>query len=499
MIALLILNLACGCMAISTAPSCDRKDTDVLILGGGFAGVAAAKTLHDGGMTDFMILEGTDALGGRARRVDFGGTIVEKGANWIQGLDRENLQLHPIWQLKEKCGLNGTFYDFDNLVLYNQNGTKVSDTVSFNQSNKAWENACARIEELAMFKIKHDEPDISTREALMEVGWVPDTPVDNFLEWFAIDFCDGIPPKDISLKVNLDLPPLNGTSQFFVHDERGFSWLVECLAEQFLVPGDERLHFNSIVKRIQWGDDCVCVTAEEDNGYGYREIKTYCASYAIVSFSFGVLQSDNVEFDPPLPNSTMDLINAIGMVNYQKVFFRYNETFWDDVVNVGYAGEQRGYYSQFASMNLFLPGRPSILFASLTGELGILAEKGPVEDIAKNVTKIFRSIYGDSVPEPADIYVSNWLTDPLFLGTYTGLPVGVSQMERESIADPIGRLYITGEGVAEYTGYTHGAYLAGIKSAERILGEERGDTSAAVGLFPTAFLIVIGLHFAWYL
>ena len=37
--------------------SCENADAEVLILGAGMAGITAAKTLYDNGVTDFIILE----------------------------------------------------------------------------------------------------------------------------------------------------------------------------------------------------------------------------------------------------------------------------------------------------------------------------------------------------------------------------------------------------------------------------------------------------------
>ncbi len=479
-----LLLFVSGC---ARAQTCDSLDADVLILGAGFAGIAAAKTLHDAGITNFTILEARNRVGGRTDHEAFAGVIVERGANWIQALDREDLQIHPLWRLKEKCGLNGTFFDYDSLTAYSQNGTNVTDTASFNLRYEDWDSAIAAMEEVAL---QNNIPDVSIREGLTDAGWVPETPEDDFIEWFGIDYCLAEPPEVSSRNTYPDPEPLDGDAEFIVYDQRGFSWLVECLVEEFLEPEDDRLHFNSTVSKVEWGDECVCVTTQEDS-----ETKTYCAPYAVVTFSFGVLQSDNVEFKPPLPDSKMDIINKIGMVNYQKIFVQYNERFWDEVYNIGYGSEQRGYYPIFQPLDQFLPGNANIVLVTLTGELGIQAVEGPEEDIATNLTRVLRTIYGDSVPEPADILVSNWWEDPLFLGTYSGVPVGVSFEERGSIADPIGRLYISGEGVSRYAGYTHGAYLAGIDSANAILEAEKA--SAAMPLNPTLALIplAVGLSF----
>ena len=47
--------------------SCSSPDAQVLILGGGMAGIAAANRLHELGIGDFIVLEATSKLGGRMR------------------------------------------------------------------------------------------------------------------------------------------------------------------------------------------------------------------------------------------------------------------------------------------------------------------------------------------------------------------------------------------------------------------------------------------------
>ena len=50
----------------------NHNDASVLILGGGVAGVIAARTLYEQGITDFKIIEARDELGGRMKNHIFG-------------------------------------------------------------------------------------------------------------------------------------------------------------------------------------------------------------------------------------------------------------------------------------------------------------------------------------------------------------------------------------------------------------------------------------------
>ena len=48
---------------------------------------SCSQTLSDNGVTNFVILEARDEIGGRMRVADFAGVEIELGANWIQGVD----------------------------------------------------------------------------------------------------------------------------------------------------------------------------------------------------------------------------------------------------------------------------------------------------------------------------------------------------------------------------------------------------------------------------
>lgn len=54
-----------------------------------YEGIIAARTLHEQGIDDFMIIEARDELGGRMQTHLFGAKenqhIIERGPNWVQG------------------------------------------------------------------------------------------------------------------------------------------------------------------------------------------------------------------------------------------------------------------------------------------------------------------------------------------------------------------------------------------------------------------------------
>lgn len=97
-----------GQYPLSSMPA-SRKDAKVLVLGGGMAGITAARALHDQGIDDFIVIEGRHELGGRMMSHTFGAPerqyTVELGANWIQGTQSPGGPENPIWTLAKTHAL----------------------------------------------------------------------------------------------------------------------------------------------------------------------------------------------------------------------------------------------------------------------------------------------------------------------------------------------------------------------------------------------------------
>lgn len=95
-----------------------HNNKTVLILGGGVAGVIAARTLHQQGIDNFIIIEGRDELGGRLRSFSFGGKTIELGANWVQGTQVPGGPANPILTLVEKHKVKTEINDYSSFSMY---------------------------------------------------------------------------------------------------------------------------------------------------------------------------------------------------------------------------------------------------------------------------------------------------------------------------------------------------------------------------------------------
>lgn len=83
-------------------------NTKVIILGGGVAGIAAAKQLIEHGINDFLVLEGESRVGGRMKESELNGSVIELGANWLANINAPD---NSIWPLAQEIKLKGPYFD----------------------------------------------------------------------------------------------------------------------------------------------------------------------------------------------------------------------------------------------------------------------------------------------------------------------------------------------------------------------------------------------------
>lgn len=87
-------------------------------------------------------------------------------------------------------------------------------------------------------------------------------------------------------------------------DPRGFKYIIDAEAAEFLQPS--QLRTNSTIKTIKHSDSGVSVVLESG--------EVLHADYALCTFSLGVLQHDDVVFEPALPDWKEEAIQSMTMV-----------------------------------------------------------------------------------------------------------------------------------------------------------------------------------------
>jgi len=244
----------------------------------------------------------------------------------------------------------------------------------------------------------------------------------------------------------------------------GFYNVIHDLAKNLMK--SNRIVLGNIVKRINYSDTEVLVECENGN--------TFQGDYCISSFPLGVLKSNVVQFNPPLPKWKTAAINRIGFGLMNKIVLEFNEPFWNiESSGIGFVSNTHGEFSFF--LNLFpLTGRP-ILMCFVAADFAHDIEKLPDDDIVTSIMYTLTKIYGKirKIPNPVKFKVTRWGQDPFARGSYSFMSFGSSHRDIEKLMYPVGRLHFAGEATFKPLGFAHGGYLSGKREAQRILNTLR--------------------------
>ena len=173
-------------------------------------------------------------------------------------------------------------------------------------------------------------PDIPARVGVQLMGWKSKRPIEKVIEYFSVDFEHAKRPELVSFN------KLSKQGEdFFVADQRGIWSMYEGLYK----PLTNRIVLSKTVTEIKYSATSVEVTTSDGDKFG--------AEYALCTFSTGVLASDIVTFNPPLPEWKKEAIFKCPLTVYTKIFLKFPSKFWDDHEYILYASEERGRFPVF--------------------------------------------------------------------------------------------------------------------------------------------------------
>lgn len=387
------------------------RKTKVAILGAGVAGVTAAQALSNASVTDFVIVERNSYIGGRVAHTTFGSKpdgsgpyTVELGANWIQGLGSPGGPENPIWTLGKKYNITNTYSNYSSILTYDETGANDYSSVL-----DSWEETYAVAEANAGAALSGNLQDLSGRTGLSMAGWKPKKDMQaQAVEWWSWDWDTSFSPEESSFVFgvagnNLTFNQFSDENNF-VTDQQGFNKFVIGEANEFLASDDTRLLLERVVTGVTYSKDGVTIQSDED--------ECIEAEHAICTFSLGVLQNEVVEFDPPLPTWKSEAIESFQMGTYTKIFFQFNETFWDpDTQYFLYADpDERGRFPVWQSLSAtgFMPGS-NIIFATVVGSQSYEIEQQSDEETKNDALEVLRAMFPDKeIPEPIAFTYPRW-------------------------------------------------------------------------------------------
>jgi monoamine oxidase len=432
-------GLGLAAMAPSLGAWAASGDVDVVVVGAGAAGMAAARRVLEAGRT-VTVLEARPRIGGRAWTEDTSfGVPFDRGCAWIHAADR-----NPFKPMADAWGYSLAYHDpsIDRLNL---------------------DGRPSRPDALATLQTTYDamvDRIIGAGESARDLPSAIVSPRDRPL----IDAAETVlGPMDMGVDVD-ELSTSDYTSAADLEPNylvaEGFGSVVARYGEGLPV------RLSTPVTAVDWSGEGVTV----DTPAGRVR-----ARVCIITVPLGVLAAERITFNPPLPLAMREAIARIPMGMLCKIPLLFP------------AGETLG-LNEFDDVLLERPGRRDLAFLAFPfgqplmigfvggdfgWELSAQGEEAAVDFGRAGIHAIFGA---DAARKVVGGGFTHWASDPWSLGAYASAMPGHAE-ERKRLLEPVGdRLFLAGEACAgPFIQTCGGAFLSGQATAERALALlERG-------------------------
>jgi monoamine oxidase len=429
-------------------------DRQVVVIGGGIAGVGAARDLAIAGF-GVTLLEARDRLGGRIyTHIDDAALPLELGAEFIHGKPPEIFSVLDEAQLR--------FYDTAERHWFLDHG-------ELRRTGDFW-----REMEAFMGRMKRSDPDRTVKDFLDSVA---DDPAIQRIKSMAITFVEGFHAADVNVMGVQGLITANEAEEEIDTDQsfrvlNGYDSIVRFISTEAERAG-AAIHLNTVVEEIAWSSHHVNVTAR-CNG----EKRTFTASSAVVTLPLGVLQTGRVHFIPELPDDKQNAIAEIKMGHVVRLVLRFRTRFWEKLKLQGENLWSLGFVhcpeASFPTWWTLLPVRAPILVGWVggTGAENLLRREQSVilkEGIA-SLSRILNISPAEVEGQLEGAQFHNWTADEFSCGAYAYLPVN-GLMLQQNLSKPVAdTLFFAGEATSVgHIGTVHGALSSGRRAALEII------------------------------
>ena len=437
-------------------------DVDVVIIGAGAAGIAAAIELQSTNLT-VLVLEARHRIGGRAYtdRETFAQTPVDLGASWIHSYGPENVLYNYHRSLnidRNQRGLEGWHcsFDYDGQHFTVETQIKARDILS------------QIYEHIESFRSKAKNEEDQSIEQVIQSEYerlLPDSgPVKRLVDFYlsGSEQYDGSNFAHLSAKYW-------GTGSTEGGDywvPSGYGNLIERIAEKHHLS----IRLNTFVTKITTTDpDRIAIAIGNDSSV------IHCRR-VILTVPLGCLKQNTILFEPSLPDWKLDAINQMGMGVMNKLIVQFPDRFFDsNLQSFSHAcNERRGRFR----MVICLPPPANIFIFLTTGLFARELESLTDDEVLEQLMAFLRKLFSETtIPNPINYKFTRWSQDRLSYGSYSNFAVhaGPHTIEQLAKATSNERVQWAGEhtnidnGTEQWSyGCVHSAFESGQRAAKAI-------------------------------
>ncbi|MHA7834069.1 MAG: flavin monoamine oxidase family protein [Algiphilus sp.] len=443
----------------------DVVERDVVVVGAGFAGLAAARRLREAGK-QLQVLDARDRVGGRVMRGSLAGQTIDLGGQWV-GVGHDRLSALAV---EAGCSLKPQYVQGDKLLSVGGRQKRyqglippVSPGALAGMGWVLW-----RLRQLQR-RVPSDAPWESAQAEALDACTLArwrdrNLPTADGRALFDVAtravLC--VEPDQVSMLAFLHYLAANGDFETLTSTVEGAQAAtveggMHALARYLAEPLGAALSLDTPVTAIHQQGDAALVQTVRGEMRARRVIVAMAPAMA------GRIAR------APFSAEREQLAQRMPMGSVIKVQVAYAQPFWRAQ---GLSGEMVSDTAVFSPVfdNSPADGSVGLLVGFIDGAEA-LRWSGRPEERRRAVIKSLVDSLGEAAAQPIDYVDQDWIADPWSRGCYTGVPTpGTLSRLGPALRAPCGAVHWAGTETAEaWCGYIEGALSSGERAADEVL------------------------------
>jgi monoamine oxidase len=442
-----------------------ERSADVIVVGAGAAGLMAAQEILEAGLTA-IVLEADNRVGGRLKRAEVGGRVVDLGGQWVgarQSLLKAQAARLGIETYAQHSKGRTLAQLLGKVSLYTgaAPGMPLLALLELTRLQGRWNRDMKRVPAEAPWTAPNaGEWDAMTLETWIQRhlrtshgrafarlvprgAWAIDASQISYL-WFmdALRGAGGL----------TSLLGIEGGGQ-----EAKFVGGMQQIAQKTAEALGDIVVLGAAARRIVQDDEGVRV----ETNWG-----AFTARRLIVAVPPG--PAGRIQFDPHLPAARDGLHQRMAMGAIIKATVAYDEPFW----------RRAGFSGQVATdddvlgivMDDVAPYGPPMLIGFIEGRRAL--EMSPLGKEARRAAVVASLVrfFGEAAANPIAYEDNDWTLEPWTHGYVGTMGPGVMTRYGHALREPCGRIHWEGaETSTEFPGYIEGALRSGVRAAREVV------------------------------